>query len=276
MLLTDEQLKTYAEQGFLFLPSCFSQAEVDVIKANLPEVLAKDLPGKVLEKDQSNVRMVHGVHKEEETFDRLSRHPRIVEPVKQILNSDVYIHQFKVNAKVAFDGDAWQWHQDYIYLWKEDGIPTARMANAIVFLDEVNEFNGPLLLIPGSQNEGIVSILTEEKQHQSYGDSPSWIVHMTTKLKYTIEPDVLTRLVSQYGIVAPKGPAGSVLLFHPNCVHGSASNMSPFDRTIVVINFNSVENLPVAVESPRPEFLASHDYSPVKLTSEEGLLELLK
>ena len=40
--------------------------------------------------------------------------------------------------------------------------------------------------------------------------------------------------------------------------------MSANDRSIVVVNYNSVENLPVDVENPRPEFLASRDYEAIE------------
>jgi ectoine hydroxylase len=36
---------------------------------------------------------------------------RAVELVKQVFGEDVYMHQFKINGKQAFDGDVWQWHR---------------------------------------------------------------------------------------------------------------------------------------------------------------------
>ena len=60
------------------------------------------------------------------------------------------MHQFKINGKMAFEGDVWQWHQDY-GTWKNDDLmPTERAMNVAIFLDDVNEFNGPLMFIPGS------------------------------------------------------------------------------------------------------------------------------
>jgi ectoine hydroxylase len=41
----------------------------------------------------------------------------------------------------------------------DDGIPTARMLGVIVLLDDVNEFNGPTWLIPGSYKEGLIVVL---------------------------------------------------------------------------------------------------------------------
>ena len=263
MQLDEQQLGYYAEQGYLFLPGHLPEKLIADMTAAIPDVIQSDHPGKVLEQDNKTVRMVHGIHQDISAFRQLAHHPLIVEPVRQFLDSDVYIHQFKVNFKAAFDGEVWQWHQDYVYLREDDGIPAPRMANAIVFLDEVNEFNGPLLLIPKSHIEGNVSSLTSEQQHVSYNDSPEWIESMTTKLKYTVSHDEVSRLVAEHGIVAPKGPPGSVLFFHPDCVHGSATNMSPFGRNIIVINFISTENLPVVPEKPRPEFLASSDYRPI-------------
>ncbi|MEI9803134.1 MAG: phytanoyl-CoA dioxygenase family protein [Pseudolabrys sp.] len=43
----------------------------------------------------------------------MARHPRLVEPLRQLFGENVYVHQFKLNAKAAFEGDVWQWHQDY-------------------------------------------------------------------------------------------------------------------------------------------------------------------
>jgi ectoine hydroxylase len=72
-------------------------------------------------------------------------------------------------------------------------------------------------------------------------------------------------------MVAPKGLAGSVLFFHGNIVHGSAANMSPFARNLVLVTFNHHENIPIPTKEPRPEFLASRDYRPVEPLAETAL-----
>ncbi|MDY6806446.1 MAG: phytanoyl-CoA dioxygenase family protein [Cyanobacteriota bacterium] len=273
MQLTSEQLQTYEDQGYLLLPNVFNRAEVEVMKAELPAIYGEDTLAKIVENNGKTVRIVHGSHTKSDLFKRLSQNPRIIDPVMQILGSAVYIHQFKISAKVAFEGDVWQWHQDYVYYKEEDGIPEPRIVNTAIFLDEVNEFNAPLMLVPGSHQEGLISVFSEEEQNNQYKDGPSWISRLTTKLNYTINKATLERLVKQYGIVAPKGEAGSVLLFHPSCVHGSGSNMSPFDRALVIINYNSIENTPKApVKEQRPEFLASLNYTPIEPLSDDVLL----
>jgi ectoine hydroxylase-related dioxygenase (phytanoyl-CoA dioxygenase family) len=69
-------------------------------------------------------------------------------------------------------------------------------------------------------------------------------VRVITSLEYSIENDKITELVSRRGMVAPKGEPGSVLFFHGNIVHGSSRNMSPCNRVVVIITYNSSENIP--------------------------------
>lgn len=261
MQLTPEQLKSYEERGFLCLPTLFSAAEVELMRGQLPALFAEDSERRVVEKGSQVVRSVYGSHATNEVFHRLARHPRLVGPAMQILGTPVYVYQFKINAKVAFLGDVWEWHQDYIFWQREDGVPEPRLVTISIFLDEVHEFNGPLLFIPGSHQEGVLDPPRVGGVPEGYENSPDWIANLTADLKYSIGKETLSRLVGNAGIVAPKGPAGSVLFFHPNAVHGSVPNMSPFDRRIVLITYNSVENLPARIE--RPDFLVSRDFTPV-------------
>jgi hypothetical protein len=279
MIMNEEELKTFDEDGFILIPGYFSQSEVDVMRAELPAVFAEDSPRRIVEKQGEVVRSVYGSHATSEVFRRLSRLPRLVGPAMQILGSEVYVYQFKINAKAAFAGDVWEWHQDYIFWRKEDGMPAERVVNVIVFLDEVNEFNGPLLAIPGSHKEGVFDVPSRDellginaKLPEVYKDNAAWISNLTADLKYSINRDVMAALVKKHGIVAPKGPAGSALFFHCNLVHGSTNNMSPFDRAVVIISFNSVDNVPVGKKEPRPEFLVSRDSLPIIPLADDALL----
>jgi ectoine hydroxylase len=266
MCTTEEELKTYDEKGFVLIPEYFSRSEIAVMRAELDSEFAEDSPRRVVEKDGNVVRSVYGSHRSNEVFRRLAYHPRLVEPAMQILGSQVYVYQFKINAKTAFTGDIWEWHQDYIFWLKEDGMPTERVVNAIVFLDEVTEFNGPLFVVPGSHKEGVFDIPSREENEklpEIYKDNAAWITNLTADLKYSLNKEVITDLIKRRGIAAPKGPEGSVLFFHCNLVHGSTSNISPFSRVNVIISFNSIDNIPVSDKEPRPEFLVGRDSTPI-------------
>jgi ectoine hydroxylase len=51
----------------------------------------------------------------------------------------------------------------------------------------------------------------------------------------------LTQMVSEFGIAAPIGPAGSVTFFECNVMHGSNSNITPLPRSNVFVVYNSVD-----------------------------------
>lgn len=264
MHLTDEQLGEYRERGFLFLPGLLSQGEIERMGARLPALFAEDTPRRVLEKDGVTVRSVYGSHRHEPMFDELIRDPRLLAPAEQIVAADVYVHQFKINSKLAFGGDLWAWHQDFIFWEREDGIARPDLVTVALFLDEVNEFNGPLALIEGSHKVGIIDVAPAQTPPSQYEQLPDWISSLTTDIKYSVPPRKVAELSGKGRMIAPKGPAGSVLLFHPNVVHGSTSNISPFDRAVVLVTYNSTANPPRADGKLRPDFLCSRDFSAVK------------
>jgi hypothetical protein len=138
------------------LPGLFTPDETRTLTDAVPALYARREAYNVREKGSDAVRTNFAAHLYSEPFARLARHPRMVEPVQALFGERVYMHQFKINGKMAFEGDVWQWHQDY-GTWKNDDLmPTERAMNVAIFLDEVNEFNGPLMFIPGSHRRGVI------------------------------------------------------------------------------------------------------------------------
>ncbi len=156
MKLTPEQLAQVDRDGYLFFPALFSAAEVKTLTDAVPHLYAQDRPENVREKTGGVVRTNFAAHLYSEPFARLGRHPRMIDPIVQMFGEDVYMHQFKINGKQAFDGDVWQWHQDFGTWLNDDQMPEPRAMNVAIFLDEVNEFNGPLMFIPGSHKLGVL------------------------------------------------------------------------------------------------------------------------
>jgi len=156
MKLTKEQIKQFDEEGYLFFPSLFSKEETKTLQDEVPKLYERREEYNVREKDSDSVRTNFAAHMYSEPFARLARHPRMVKPVEDLFGEKLYMHQFKINGKMAFDGDVWQWHQDY-GTWKNDDLmPTERAMNVAIFLDDVSEFNGPLIFIPGSHKKGVI------------------------------------------------------------------------------------------------------------------------
>jgi len=154
MQLESEQRSRLDRDGYLFFPSLFQPDEIAVLIDEVPRLYAERRQENVREKESDSVRTNFAAHMYSAPFARLARHPRLIEPAMQVLEEPVYMHQFKINGKMAFDGDVWQWHQDFGTWKNDDDMPGPRAMNVAIFLDEVNEFNGPLMFIPGSHKQG--------------------------------------------------------------------------------------------------------------------------
>jgi ectoine hydroxylase len=278
MYITKDQWRNYQDNGFLVVPEYFSQAEVALMKGELPAIFAEDSPKRVLEKEGKTVRAVHSSHTTNQVFKDLVRHPKLVQPIMELLGSKVYVYQFKINAKAAFSGDVWQWHQDFIFWQKEDGLPRPQIVNAMVLLDEMNEFNGSLFVLPGSHKEGMIDLTELPQPGQNNSElgqnSSEWVSSFTADLKYSLNQKTVAELAMKHGLHAIKGKPGTLVFFDSNIVHGSPPNISPFPRTIAIITYNSVENIPCVVANPRPEFIVSRDYRPIELNDEAVLISV--
>ncbi len=248
MRLTQSQLEQFERDGYIFFPDLFARAEVAVLAAEVPKIYAEHRPEVVREKDGVTPRTSFAAHTYNAVYAKLARHPRLVVPVMQVFGEPLYMHQFKINAKAAFDGDVWQWHQDFGTWHRDDEMPEPRAMNIALFLDEVREFNGPLMFIPGSHRGGVINAGHDTKT-TSY---PLW----------TIDNATISRLVARGGIVAPKGAPGAVIMFHSNLVHGSGSNMSPWNRNIVYLSLCAVSNHIRRFQ--RPEYVAHRDFTPLE------------
>src|SRR5437870_2890111 len=198
MPLTSQQLRQFAEEGYLFLPGCFSEEEVAILRDEAEGIYATNRQ-EVWREKTGAPRTAFAAHTYNEAFRLLGAHPRLIRPVEQVFGEQLYMHQFKINAKAAFTGEVWQWHQDYRTWKRDDGMPEPRAMNISVFIDEVMHINGPLLLVPRSQHAGDLKA-SHDTSTTSY---PLW----------TLDEDSVTRLVEQGGLVAPVGKPGGVLMF---------------------------------------------------------------
>jgi ectoine hydroxylase len=201
-MLTDQQIRHFHEEGYLFLPETFTAEECALLREEAVEIYRHDRP-EVWRERSGAPRTAFAAHLYNEAFGLLARHPRMIEPIEQIFGEQLYMHQFKINAKASFTGDVWQWHQDYGTWARDDGMPEPRAMNIAVFLDEVMPINGPLMLVPRSHTVGVLQA-----------------EHDTT----------------------PTGKPGGLLMFHGNLVHGSAGNITPYPRKIVYLTLNAVSN----------------------------------
>ena len=259
MKLTPDQIKEFDEQGYVFMPNCFAEEEVALMRTEAEKIYKSDRE-EVWREKTGAPRAAFAAHNYNDAFRILSRDPRLVEPLEQLFGEQLYVHQFKINAKAPFDGEVWQWHQDFGTWHRDDGMPEPRAMNIAVFLDEVMAVNGPLMFIPKSHKRG-----TLEAGHDLATTSyPLW----------TLDNATVTKLVEEGGIVAPTGKPGSVVMFHGNLAHASPPNITPFPRKIVYLTLCAVSNH--ITKFTRPEFIAHRDFTPIQPVADDALLEFAR
>lgn len=262
--LTIDQLNAYNENGFLFFESLFSEEEVVWLLGEVERLKSlkelEDSEYVIREPESKEIRSFFYVHQFDDVFKALSRDERVVNIAEQILGSQVYIHQSRVNLKPGFKGKEFYWHSDFETWHIEDGMPRMRALSCSITLTDNNEFNGPLMVIPGSHKHYISCVGQTPENHH---------LQSLRRQEYGVPDDkIMTELVKRKGIVAPKGKAGSVIFFECNLMHGSNSNITPYPRTNAFFVYNSVENTlvdPYGGMKPRPEHIATRkDFSPIQ------------
>jgi ectoine hydroxylase len=88
---------------------------------------------------------------------------------------------------------------------------------------------------------------------------------------WTLNNDTVRKLVERGGIVVPKGPAGSMIMFDSLLVHGSGSNLSPWDRNTVYLSLCAISNH--IRQFKRPAYLAQRDFEPIECLPDDCLLK---
>ncbi|MEV6396256.1 ectoine hydroxylase [Streptomyces sp. NPDC051907] len=256
-------LMSFERDGFLAVEELITEDEVALYRGELERLIADPAvradERSIIEPTSRDVRSVFEVHKLSEIFAQLVRDERVVGRARQILGSDVYVHQSRVNVKPGFGASGFYWHSDFETWHAEDGLPNMRTVSVSIALTENLDVNGGLMIMPGS--------------HKTFlgcaGETPKDNYKKSLQMQDAGTPSdaALTQYADRHGIKLFTGKAGSATWFDCNCMHGSGDNITPYPRSNVFIVFNSVENTavqPFAAPVPRPEFIGARDFTPVR------------
>jgi ectoine hydroxylase len=261
--LQPQDLGAFERDGFLAVDQLITPEEVQVYRRELdrlvadPQIRADERS--IVEPRTQEIRSVFEVHRISELFAALVADERVVGRARQILGSDVYVHQSRINVKPGFGASGFYWHSDFETWHAEDGLPNMRTVSVSIALTENHDTNGGLMIMPGSHKTflGCAGATPKDNYKKS----------LQMQDAGTPSDEALTALAGQHGIRLFTGKAGSATWFDCNCMHGSGDNITPFPRSNVFIVFNSVENTavePFAAPVPRPGFLGARDFTPVR------------
>lgn len=231
IVISDDDLGFYHDQGYLVVPGVLSESELDVIRTELRQVI--DGAAVITENDDTydlepghtaaapKVRRIKEPHLVMPSVADLVRHPVLVSVLTQLLGPGVRFQSSKLNMKSAGDGSAVEWHQDWaFYPHTNDDLLAVG-----VMLDDVDESNGPLCVIPGS-HRGVIH------DHHANG-----------RFCGAIDPH--NSPVDFSAAVPLMGPAGSMTFHHVRAVHGSAPNRSARSRNLLLFQYAAIDAFPL-------------------------------
>ena len=99
MKINADQRNRFEKDGYLFFPSLFSNEEIKYLADAVPELYKRREEYNFREKGSDAVRTNFAAHLYSKPFAKLSRHPRMIKPVEQLLSEQLYMHQFKINGQ---------------------------------------------------------------------------------------------------------------------------------------------------------------------------------
>ncbi|MGW1893146.1 ectoine hydroxylase [Streptomyces sp. NPDC002004] len=261
--ISTSDLHAYERDGFLAVDQLITDEEVAVYHAELERLVSDPAiradERSIVEPASQEIRSVFEVHRISELFEALVRDERVVGRARQILGSDVYVHQSRINVKPGFGASGFYWHSDFETWHAEDGLPNMRTVSVSIALTENYDTNGGLMIMPGSHRTflGCAGATPQDNYKKS----------LQMQDAGTPSDEALTKFADRHGIRLFTGRAGSATWFDCNCMHGSGDNITPYPRSNVFIVFNSVENAavePFAAPVRRPEFIGARDFTPVR------------
>lgn len=152
---------------------------------------------------------------------------RTVDMVADLIGPDVRFHHCKINLKLSGARTEVNYHQDFAYTpHTNDDIVTA-----LLFLDDIDEANGCLTVVPGSHKGPMLSLFEGDR--------------FTGAVAADEEKQALAKSIPCVG------RAGAVCLMHTKLLHGSAANSSDASRGLYICVYTAADAVPIA-RNPMP------------------------
>jgi len=192
--LSFEDQRRFESDGYLFVENLFDATDVRDVLAELRAMVGDaDLRSRdetITEPGSDSVRSIFRVHELSKVCGWLAQDVRVLDVARQILGSEVYIHQSRANLKPGFAGKEFYWHSDFETWHVEDGMPSMRALSVSIALTENYPFNGPLMVIPQSHKTYVSCVGRTPNDHYK---------HSLKKQEYGVpDNDSLKRLVDHF------------------------------------------------------------------------------
>jgi len=233
-------LNQYKEKGYFLAKNLLDKSKIKAANQWLDSQDQKSLTKSWTEQEPGvDLAVFSVIHKGDHPLAEIANNTQMLQIAGELMGAPVYIWSSKINMKAAWCGTVEYYHQDFVY-WKDRGYPSDRMMSCMVFLEHHSFQNGGLCVFPGSHKKGFI-------EHDSF-------ININGLAKSMVPPQTLNQLNVEYGWESITAEPGDVLFFHTNLVHGSAHNISPKSRRILLSQLNVIGNEPTGVAEKSREF----------------------
>lgn len=231
MLLSEEQIQFYNDQGYLLVEDVITESQhkkmlnlIEGFFENSKKITENDNVFDLEEGHSFNnprLKRVKQPHQHTPFFWDIIRESKIESILVDLLGNDVSLKTSKLNTKAPGGGAAVEWHQDWaFYPHTNDKVLALGL-----MLNDVDIDNGPLMVIPESHKGPVLS-------HNNEGVFCG-----------AINPDDKDFDLSK--AVTLTGKARSMTIHHARTLHGSAPNNSDRDRIVLFYECNSADAWPL-------------------------------
>jgi phytanoyl-CoA hydroxylase len=232
VVISQQDVIFYRENGYLVVANVLSGAEIAELRRVTEEFVenarSRSSHDDVYDLEDSHsaaeprVRRIKTPHLWHESYARIVAHPGILAVLQRLWGPSIRFDVSKLNLKAAGYGAPVEWHQDWaFYPHTNDDL-----AAVGIMLDDVDEANGPLMVLPGSHLGPIFDHHDDEGFFCGAMDPGRAEVDFGAAVKLT-------------------GAAGSITIHHARTVHGSATNSSGRPRRLLLHQYRAADAWPL-------------------------------
>ncbi len=231
-MLTPTEIEFYRENGYLMVENAVTDEQLARLREITYSLIDQSRP--LTESDDrfdlddghgpNNPRLtrIKLPHKQDPYYWDVLKNSKMTEVLTALLGPNTMIQTTKLNTKAPGGGQAVEWHQDWaFYPHTNDD-----MLAFGLFIEDCDEANGPLQVIPGSHKGPVLAHTNKDGVFCGAVDPD--------------DPDF-----DYAKAVTLTGKAGSMTVHHARALHGSAPNKSDRCRYILFYECRAADAWPL-------------------------------
>ncbi len=223
--LTDAQIRSFNQDGYLIIPNLLNAQQVDVLFTLAKSDREMDKAGGARDAQGGISRLRLRNDLPDDIYSAIARSESVVEPMEQLLGDEVYHFHHKMMLKEPKVGGAWEWHQDYGYWYQNNHCLYPDMGSCMIAVDRATKANGCLQVLKGSHLCGRID-------------------HGMTGQQTGANMDRVNELMKRLELVYVELNPGDACFFHANLLHRSDQNKSDHARWSLICCYNTKHNNP--------------------------------